>query len=84
MISKRKEMSDDTQQKAQPAQEQAHDAADVAPVATVASGVLGAFFDELEKTEGLTDKAGKLRALVLGDGVMAEPAIRAILFPDAT
>ncbi|TSD87092.1 hypothetical protein FFK22_018755 [Mycobacterium sp. KBS0706] len=77
-------MSDDTQQKADPAQEQAHDADDVVPVATVASGVLGAFFDELEKTEGLTDKAGKLRALVLGDGVMAEPAIRAILFPDAT
>lgn len=71
-------MSDDTQQKAEPAQEQAHD------VATVASGVLGAFFDELEKNEDLKDKAGELRALVLGDGVMAEPAIRAILFPDAT
>jgi|GEM_PF-7107529 len=76
-------MSDDTQQKAEPAQEQAHDASDVAPVATVAGGVLGAFFDELEMTEDLKDKAGKLRALVLGDGVMAETAIRAILFPDA-
>lgn len=75
-------MSDNAQQKTQPAQEQLHD--DVAPVATVASGVLGAFFDELEKTEGLTEKANKLRALVLGDGVMAEPAVRAILFPDAT
>jgi hypothetical protein len=50
----------------------------------VASGVLGAFFDELEKNEDLKDKAGKLRALVLDEGVMAEPAIRAILFPDAT
>jgi hypothetical protein len=77
-------MSDDTPQKAQPAQEEVQDAADVAPVATVASSVLGAFIDELEKTDGLTDKAGKLRALVLGDGVMAEPAVRAILFPDAT
>jgi len=77
-------MSDDSEQKAGPAHEQAHNAEDVAPVATVASAVLGAFFDELEKTEGLTDKTGKLRALVLGDGVMAEPAIRAILFPDAT
>ncbi|MGO4724856.1 MULTISPECIES: hypothetical protein [unclassified Inquilinus] len=53
-------------------------------MATLASGVPGASFDELEKTEGLTDKAGKLRALVVGDGVMAEPAMRAILFPDTT
>ncbi len=74
-------MSDDTQQKIQPAREQTYD---VAPVATVASGVIGTFFDELEKTESLKDKAGRLRALVLGEGVMAEPAIRAILFPDAT
>lgn len=50
----------------------------------MASGVIGTFFDELEKTESLKDKAGKLRALVLGNGIMAEPAIRAILFPDVT
>ena len=55
-------MSDYTQQNPHQAQEQARD---VVPVANVASGVIGAFFDELEKTEGLTEKAGKLRALVL-------------------
>jgi hypothetical protein len=81
---KAQEMSQDPEQNAKGAQGQAGAGDEVAPVATVAGGVLSAFFDELEKTDGLAEKAGKLRALVLGDGVMAEPAIRAILFPDAT
>jgi hypothetical protein len=52
------------------------------PVATVAGTVLSAFFDELEKADGLKDKAAELRKLVLGDNLMAEPAVRAILFPE--
>jgi hypothetical protein len=51
-------------------------------VATVAGTVLSAFFDELEKADALGEKATKLRKLVLEEGVMAEPAIRAILFPE--
>ncbi len=54
-----------------------------APVTTVAHAVLSKFFDELAKTEGLADIAPKLREVVLDDGVFAEPAIRAALFPDA-
>ena len=77
-------MSQGTQENLQSAQDQATGADDATPVTTVAGGVLGAFFDELEKSEELKEKGGKLRSLVLGDGVMAEPAIRAILFPDAT
>lgn len=77
-------MSSDIRQESEPSQKQAHDADDVAPVATVASAVLGAFFDEIEKNEDLKDKGSRLRALVLGQGVMAEPAIRAIFFPDTT
>lgn len=53
------------------------------PVATVAGTVLSTFFDELEKADGLKEEAAKLRKLVLEEGVMAEPAIRAILFPEA-
>lgn len=56
----------------------------VAPVATVAGGVLGAFFDELEKSDDFKETADKMRALVLGEGIMAEPAIRAVLFPEAS
>lgn len=76
-------MSEDAPQHPQSAQNQATGADDATPVATVAGGILGAFFDELEKSEELKEMGGKLRSLVLGDGVMAEPAIRAILFPDA-
>lgn len=57
---------------------------DAVPVTTVAGGVLGAFFDELEKPEDLKETAGKLRTLILGEGIMAEPAIRAVLFPEAS
>ena len=77
-------MSDSVEQGPATAQDAAGAAENPAPVATVASGVLSAFFDQLEKTDDLKDRGFKLRALVLGDGVMAEPAIRAILFPDAT
>ena len=53
------------------------------PVTTVAQTVLSKFFDELAKTEGLADVASNLQKVVLDDGVFAEPAIRASLFPDA-
>ena len=52
-------------------------------VTTVAGTVLTAFFDELEKTQDLKEITANLRKLVLEDGVFAEPAIRAALFPDA-
>lgn len=77
-------MSNDTGQKAELTQEQVDGADAVAPLTNVASAVLSAFFDELEKNEDLKDKAERLRALILTDGVVAEPAIRAILLPDAT
>lgn len=51
-------------------------------VATVAGAVLSSFFEALEKTEGLTDVAARLRKVVMEDAVMAEPAIRQALFPD--
>lgn len=51
-------------------------------VTTVAESVLTIFFDELAKTEGLAEIAPKLRKVVLEDGVFAEPAVRAALFPD--
>lgn len=52
-------------------------------VPAVTSSVLGAFFDALAKEEDLADLAVGLRKLVLDDGVFAEPAIRAVMFPDA-
>lgn len=52
-------------------------------VKSVSATILGEFFDELAKDESLTDIAEKLRKTVLNDGVFAEPAIRAALFPDA-
>jgi hypothetical protein len=77
-------MSEGAKQNPEAAQELPADGDDAAPVATVAGGVLGAFFDELEKSEGLKETAGKMRALVLGEGIMAELAIRAVLFPEAS
>lgn len=77
-------MSEDAYKNPESAQNQANGVDDATPVTTVAGGVLGAFFDELEKSEELQEKGCKLRSLVLSDGVMAELAIRAILFPDAT
>ena len=61
----------------------AEEESESAPVATVAGTVLSAFFDALEMTDDLHDQAAKLRRLVLEDNVMAEPAIRAILIPEA-
>lgn len=75
-------MSEDAKQNPGAAQKPPADAA--APVATVAGGVLAAFFDELEKSDDLKETACKMRALVLGEGIMAEPAIRAALFPEAS
>lgn len=51
---------------------------------TVTSSVLGSFFDALAKEDDLADLAADLRKLVLDDGVFAEPAIRAVMFPDAS
>jgi hypothetical protein len=51
---------------------------------TVTSSVLGAFFDALAKEDDLADLAADLRKLVLDDGVFAEPAIRTVMFPDAS
>ncbi|CAL1691129.1 hypothetical protein MMB232_01264 [Brevundimonas subvibrioides] len=51
---------------------------------TVTSSVLGSFFDALAKEDDLADLAADLRKLVLDDGVFAEPAIRTVLFPDAS
>ena len=50
----------------------------VAPVARI---VLSTFFDALEQTDDLKDQAAQLRKLVLDDNVVAEPLVRAILFP---
>ena len=54
-----------------------------AKVTTVAGTVLTAFFDELSKAEDLKEISANLKRLVLEDGVFAEPAVRAALFPDA-
>jgi hypothetical protein len=56
---------------------------DALPTGTVAQGVLSQFLDALGATEDLADIAPALRKVVLEDGVFAEPAIRAALFPDA-
>jgi hypothetical protein len=50
---------------------------------SVAGAVLTTFFDELAKCDDLADIAANLRKIVLDDGVFAEPALRAVLFPDA-
>jgi hypothetical protein len=55
-----------------------------AKVKSVAATILDEFFDVLEKEEGLSEAASKLRKVVLEDGVFAEPSIRAALFPDAS
>ena len=51
---------------------------------TVTSSVLGSFFDALAKEDDFADLAADLRKLVLDDGVFAEPAIRTVMFPDAS
>lgn len=52
-------------------------------VGTVAGTVLTTFFDALAATDDLADIATNLKKIVLDDGVFAEPAVRAALFPDA-
>lgn len=52
-------------------------------VGTVAGAVLTTFFDALAKADDLADIAVNLKKIVLDDGVFAEPAVRAALFPDA-
>jgi hypothetical protein len=54
------------------------------PVATVSKVVLSAFLEDLAKIEGFKDIAANLEKVVINDGVFAEPAIRAAIFPDAT
>ena len=53
------------------------------PVATVSKAVLGAFLEDVAKNEGFEDVASTLKKVVIEDGVFAEPAIRAAIFPDA-
>jgi hypothetical protein len=53
-------------------------------VKSVAGTILGEFFDTLEKEEGFSEIAPRLRKVVLEEGVFAEPSIRAALFPDAS
>lgn len=52
-------------------------------IGMVAGAVLTTFFDALAKTDDLADIAANLKKVVLHDGVFAEPAVRAALFPDA-
>lgn len=52
-------------------------------VKSVSATILSQFFDELEKDESLKDVAPRIRETVLGEGVFAEPAIRAALFSGA-
>ena len=52
-------------------------------VATVSKAVLSTFLVDLAKTEGFADVAANLKKVVIDDGVFAEPAIRAAMFPDA-
>ncbi len=52
-------------------------------IATVSGAVLATFFNELAKVDQLGEIAANLRKLVLDDGILAEPAIRAVIFPDA-
>ena len=53
-------------------------------VQSVAAGILGEFFDELQKEEGLEEVAPRLRKLILGDGIFLEAAVRVALFQETT
>ncbi|WP_093088285.1 hypothetical protein [Sphingobium sp. AP50] len=53
-------------------------------VKSVAAGILGEFFDVLANEDGLADIAAGLGKTVLDDGIFAEPAIRATMFPEAS
>ena len=52
-------------------------------ITSVSASILAAFFDELAAVETLAEIAAPLRKLVLEDGVFAEPAIKAAMFPNA-
>lgn len=52
-------------------------------VTTVAASVLSKFFDELATDPDLVDISANLKKLVIDQGVFAEPAVKAVLFPDA-
>lgn len=57
---------------------------DLDAVPTVAGNVLLTFFDELAKLDDLADVAINLKKLVMEDAVFSEPAIRTVIFPDAS
>lgn len=52
------------------------------PVKSVAATILSEFFDALDIEEGLEEVSPRLRKVVLEDGVVAEPQIKAALFQD--
>jgi hypothetical protein len=62
--------------------EQAENEGSAQPLATVSKAVLGSFLDDLAKIEGFQEVAANLKKVVIEDGVFAEPAIRAAIFPD--
>jgi len=55
-----------------------------AKVKSVSADILSQYFDALEREEGFADIAPKLRKVVLDDGVIAEPSIRAALLPNVS
>ena len=55
----------------------------VPKITSVSASILAAFFDDLAAVETLAEIAAPLRKLVLEDGVFAEAAIKAAMFPNA-
>lgn len=51
-------------------------------ITSVSGDILGEFFDAMRDDTDLADIEPTLRRIVLEDGVFAEPAIRAALFPN--
>ena len=64
-----------------PEQQPAHKSP--AALKSVSANILDDFFAILGKEAGFVEIAPRLHKLILEDGVFAEPAIRAALFPDA-
>ncbi|MBP9811134.1 hypothetical protein KBF38_22710 [bacterium] len=52
------------------------------PIKSVAATILSDFFDALDTEEGLIEVSPRLRKVVLEDGAIAEPQIKAALFQD--
>ncbi|MGV2103872.1 hypothetical protein [Rhizobium sp. 21-4511-3d] len=52
------------------------------PIPILATAVLDTFFENLANNDQFSEFAPKLRKLVVEDGLMAEPAIMALLFPE--